>query len=111
MRRDSQLSHEGPRLHFVARPRGWTIHVEGRPSGPVDPMVWMDLIERHSGVLTSPQTYVPGEPNLTSYTVSLAISAVGTAIETAIGLVRPADPHFEVTSLEAVTYEEEDRME
>ena len=74
-------------------------------------MVWMDLIEPHSGVLTSPQTYAPSEPNLTSYTVSLAISAVGMAIETAIGLVWSADPHFEVTCLEAVTYEEQDRMD
>ena len=69
----------------------------------------MDLIERHAGVLTSPRRFKPGEPNLTSFTVSLAIAGPGRAIETAIRMVRPADPQFEVDCLEAVTYEEQDR--
>ena len=71
----------------------------------------MELIERHAGVLTSPRRFKPGEPNLTSYTVSLPFASPGRAIETAIRLVRPADPRFEVDCLEAMTYEEQDRRD
>ncbi len=90
-------------------PRGWTVRVEGRPSKPVDPYAWMDLIEHHSGVLSSPREFEVGGDNFTGYTVSLAVSRAGRAVDIAIGLVRPADPRFEVSSLEVMTFEEQDR--
>ena len=95
----------------MRKPRGWTVHVEGRPSHRVDRSAWFGLIEGHAGSLTVPRTFDPAADNLTTYTVSLAISGAGRAIDTAIRLIRPVDPQFEVTCLEATTYEEEDRLD
>jgi hypothetical protein len=69
----------------------------------------MGLIEGYSGVLSSPQEFDVAGDNLTAYTVSLAVSRAGRAVDIAIGLVRPADPRFEVCCLEVMTYEEQDR--
>ena len=71
--------------------------------------MWMDLIEGHSGVLSAPQEWDPAGDNLTAYTVSLAVSRAGRAVDIAIGLVRPADRRFDVRCLEVMSYEEQDR--
>jgi hypothetical protein len=69
----------------------------------------MDNIEPHSGVLTVRETPDPVGHWVAAYTVSLAVSRAGRAVDIAIGLVRPADPRFEVCCLEVITYEEQDR--
>jgi hypothetical protein len=69
----------------------------------------MDLIDSHSGVLTVGEAPEPAGQWVAAYTVSLPVHRAGRAIDLAIGLVKPADPGFEVRSLEAVTFEEQDR--
>lgn len=69
----------------------------------------MELIDPHAGVLNLPQEWDPAADNLTAYTVSLAVSRAGRAVDIAIGLVRPADRRFEVRSLEVMSFAEQDR--
>jgi hypothetical protein len=87
------------------------VRVEGIPSGSVDVDKWMDLIESHSGVLTVGEAPDPVGHWVAAYTVSLPVHRAGQAIDLAIGLIKPADPRFEVCSLEAMTFEEQDRRD
>ena len=69
----------------------------------------MDLIDPHAGVLNLPREWDAAGDNLTAYTVSLPVSRAGRAVDIAIGLVRPADSHFQVRNLEVMSFEEQER--
>jgi hypothetical protein len=68
----------------------------------------MELIEPHSGVLTTGET---AGHLVAGYTVSIALHRPGRAVDVALGLIKPADPRFEVRTLEAMTFEEQDRRD
>jgi len=72
---------------------------------------WIDSIEPHSGVLTVRETPDPVGHWVAAFTVSLPVHRAGRAIDLAIGLIKPADPRFEVCALEVMTFEEQDRRD